>query len=106
MTESQVDREALPVDKTPAGIEIPMIEETYTHGPTEGEPMANTEIMSEVRSDHDVVFWHELLTGVSILAAVVNVASDKHFDDMSKFLSYEIFHRLGCVFFFFFMRFH
>ncbi len=61
--------------------------------------MADTEIVFEVHGDHDVVSRHEVLTGVSILAVLVIVASDGHLDDMSKFLSYEIFCRLGCVFF-------
>jgi hypothetical protein len=32
MTETQIAREALPMDKTPASIEVPMIEGTYTQG--------------------------------------------------------------------------
>ncbi|GMY33511.1 hypothetical protein FCV25MIE_28753 [Fagus crenata] len=82
MIETQIAREALPMDKTPVGIEVPMIEGNPRL--IKGELMAGTEIMLEVHSDHDVVSRHEVLTGVSILAVVVIVVSDGHLDDMRE----------------------
>ncbi|GMY31246.1 hypothetical protein FCV25MIE_26488 [Fagus crenata] len=91
MTKSQVDREALLVDKTPTNMDDTTVKEEEDKIVIGANELAVVSCSSQPWSAVSsgimmtVVSGHEVLTGVNTLAAVVTVASDGHLDDMSKF---------------------